>query len=758
MYFGEASLDENEISQIVFALAAISGTIAYFRYIWDGLDSFLSFDVQYSKISEITPLTLILVSMLISIIVPFFGFDFLSNKFTFIGQRIEIFLTLLKYILLGTLFGLLIGSIIRKAAKNTLDFGSAPDVILRIFPAILIYVYCFYAQDIGALYKNSTRIETPYISFDIERVSEHHSQIEYGLPPESTETAFQEGSVNLLSATRAPFKDLSKILSFCTSDRPLRDNLCLTPKTAPALRSDIVAADLESLGIMQRLSVGAQTSQNTIPGRNRTSFTNLNVFRDSIDFSITILKLDQCLTGFRQRYPNGLPISDEISEVAANYTIVEPFIYEDDDDFTDSNIELSHIITTIVNGGTPLPYELDRNKYAESINDLCRLSKQDILDIQQSLEFSHYRYLVGRKIWSRTEIFTGALPYRAMINSSLLMMSGHPIEASSMLERNLIAFDAIRESSSKAVSLSNLSLPDFLARIQILSQIDGVFEYISKNGVSASEGPLWPSKIDRLTSFIELWIDENTTFSAKNIEEYISSCNNGKNEFLRDRSSAPLKMSIRDFTSKNAGDPSFTGLTESELKNYIERYNELSRYKISTDLSEGKYLQDINNWYLKKRSDYYHALANSGVKIGFDEVTAASKLLNGLIGGDYDIARCFDNKADELNIRARLIFTLGEVLAFFAQQVRESELVGSESAVSEIGTADATKFLCLAEFSMRRYLAAISDLKGKLSRENGKLSSETEGDVARARRIIARVSGVGCDMSQQRRALELVTR
>jgi hypothetical protein len=167
-------------------------------------------------------------------------------------------------------------------------------------PLLLVCFIGLFNTEIRGFVNQIARIETPYGIVDFNRRNAEVSWVLDKGNPQSTASDFQEGARMAEAAIDRAKRDLRNLAMFCDIAPQV---VCLPPP-------DEVNPD----GQAQAEDVRA-THQFEIARMVRA-------MASTYDYAESLINLTTCLREYAQVFQNGVPIQDEISEIAANYSLL----------------------------------------------------------------------------------------------------------------------------------------------------------------------------------------------------------------------------------------------------------------------------------------------------------------------------------------------------------------------------------------------------------------------------------------------------
>jgi hypothetical protein len=216
----------------------------------------------------------------------------------------------------------------------------------------------------------------------------------------------------------------------------------------------------------------------------------------NIIYAVYVNNIADCLEEYSNNFENGVPIQEELSEIAANYT-----------------------------ARSAEPTREFRASFDNIIRHLDSFSNEDGADNSASsckhlpmfAEVDEYRTAA---LASRS-----TLPYRSMLEAAVLTASGYPVEGARHLEREYKRFsdDLTRLEGEESDSDSNRSgaLMEFVLRVRMLSMLEQMFEVAGKPDDQIRT-------LRQLASLIEVWLARVTDVSAVSPKAWFMACRDGK--------------------------------------------------------------------------------------------------------------------------------------------------------------------------------------------------------------------------------------
>lgn len=622
-------------------------------------------------------------------------------------------------LIIGIIAGLFIRSLIDYLTDRDGVVESKFSFAIRTIPIVVLLSVGIFRDDIRSFFHATHSIELPYLTLQFERTSETDARVEYSAQSRITTTEFQNGSINLLGAARAPFTDFEKIINFCGDGKPLYCNL---PKTMISEYERLVSANStvtqfpvdirdENLGVISELKrkshidMNESSSYSEYPNRSIASYETHNIFRDSIDYALNIQKIKNCLIYFKDRYPNGVPISEELSEIAADYTMSGIYSFPTRANLPNYDWNFTKIASRVIDGAQVYIDEGGASDTNDGAKE-CTISPEDRKKLLHSFAFVHFRYLVNRQLWNALpENGIDLLPYRSIYDSSTLLMAGYAVEAAKHLETRLVRFDALRAARPNRA----LGFADFLFRLQLLSHRDSIYEVVAKKQNISSYKYLWPKKLREVSDFISAWLVSNSNIKSFALPKLLESCASGDLQFVGGDVNRPDKFEEKKLFDQGSqhDEGSFTGLTRNELEKYYNVY----RGSDIRDLKEEDYLRSMIHYYVEKRYKWIESLANSGERLTRDEVEQVAEFLRMSIEGRELLARCYRDSEDATKARTWFAFFAGDALAAHAQALQQKEVVQEALRAASPTSRASLKFVCIADLALRLSLRLSEDLK-----------------------------------------------
>lgn len=614
----------------------------------------------------------------------------------------------------------------------------------RLVPAVVLICVGILRDELRLALMNTNSINTPYIHVQFERNTQTQTRTAFEKKVENTATYFQHGLFALRNAATSPFGNLDRIMRVCGSES-LAPN-CSLPEISEAgvmgktmqpmsergkeLNNYVEHLILRSardatrpppdrtlngdvwhylVSYIEGKEMPLETAAKYLVGNEKLG-KRTNAFIESLDFGSNVKYIDECLIEFGRRFPNGVPILDEISELASDYTIFHSEASEDLGSPRQSSLQLEKVIRRVLEGGQVAAQE-DNDK-----QEKCKFEKEKSKEVIKRFKRSHLKYLISR---SRETELHALLPYRTIYNSNLLLMAGHAAEASNLLDHKIKIFEHDKSERYGDHSSAKMSFPEFVFSLQLYSHSDNVHDVVAKKGGPAASRDELPEKLDALKTIISDWVSANTNVRSFDIEPLLKSCAshdlhfvNGKIAESEDEraSQGPENTEARDKEAALDEIQSseeyvltpvkrLTGMNNPQVVAYFKD-NDHKRSKVD----EINYIRRLIMWYLEKQADWVSATAAKNEDISRFEVEAAAELLRiSLLEPDL-IYRCYNYDPRPMyhrQIRATFAFSGAELLAFYAQQLQSEEIAQQTLGYKTPKELFSRKNLCMSDAAFR---------------------------------------------------------
>lgn len=718
----------------------------------------------------------------------FAGFLFDSDYIYIIKEFNDIFRYLLFFasVLVDFFIGTLIGCFLKSLHDYLLlSRGRVRDkfvFVARVAPIILLLAVGVFRDDLRAVVKDAQRIDTPYISLQFNRASEAKSKIWDEREALTTQTLFEAGVRAYLAVARAPLTDLDKITSFCNKENGIR---CEFPQTHvdyiisdkkindlrvnnDRLRDDLNGADISNnlhlfknkykLDDYLYFKVLSFLEENQNQNDDAESFLRSgNEFLDSLNFSFNIHKLSQCIKEFKERFPNGVPIIEEISEIAADYTMADIQGVDRVEDLPRYDRQIEIIVKRIIDGGRVATEEKRVSRGEAPSGTKCDIST-DQKGLLREMLFVHFKYLWHEKKKPKGgDVEADVLPYRAIFDASTLLMAGHAVEAARYLDHKLVQFDKWKNAPS-----SELSFVDYLFRLQLLTHIDGLYEFAAKKQSVPLFRKQWPDRLARVMDHVSEWFSVNTNLNSFEIDDLLKSCARDKLNFnsLIGEENYENKQASKIYNESNNNKDmslrrSFSGVSEKEISSMYEKYLEFNNIEKERDwgkLESSNYIKSMVHFYIEKYYTYLSALSNKENGITNIHIEKAIELLGISMEKSNNIFLCYrEDRVKALKVRAVFAFVAGELFAFYAQQLQQEEVLQETLRSLKSSDSKSKEFACMADLALRFALKTNEDLESHIKSLPEPVVNPIEGEAARARTMLTKISLKQCDAFEAHR-------
>lgn len=316
---------------------------------------------------------------------------------------------------LALIYGFLLYRFI-KFLKKYDDGPSQPSkvaVVLWILVLVLVPAFGLFKTEAKLLLASIKRLETPAGAIEFSAISDE-SQISLYFDdraPTETITNFQAGAQRLAAALGYAQTDFENIVKFCKTES--NDG----PFCAPRLGGSDTETAREREKLMSAMAV-------------------------TYGYANAIKPVAACLNAYACFYENGVPIQDDLSEIAASYAAPPsvPLGCPDRGKMDPVCVPVDRIIDHL---------EVFRNQdWGEAAKDQCKylaqcLDKKNKLPTAEDV-MSHRDAVLATGnvnnagVAEKTRETGFILPYRSMLSAALLTASGYPAEAVGHMERQYL--------------------------------------------------------------------------------------------------------------------------------------------------------------------------------------------------------------------------------------------------------------------------------------------------------------------------------
>lgn len=337
---------------------------------------------------------------------------------------------------LGVVYGFLLYGFYRFIKKYEDEEKPAPKLSMVAWVMVIVIVTAagLFKTEATSLLASIKRLETPAgaIEFGSSVVDDTATSFKPGAgAPTTTETNFQAGTDALEATLRNAQKDFKNIVRFCGRD------LAGGPHCSPFLGG---ADDEENEARQKRL---------------------LSTMAVTYEYASVIMPIATCLNAYADFYENGVPIQDDLSEIAASYATFPSQGGEgarcgggrEDPICEPLNRILAHMRAFRT-------YSIDQGM-VENIDERC---PKDMPTADE---------VISHRDAMRDRDGAGViLPYRSMLSAALLTASDYPNEAVGHMEREYKKLSASfgREGEQKKGSRD----VDFVETVLLLPLLSGL--------------------------------------------------------------------------------------------------------------------------------------------------------------------------------------------------------------------------------------------------------------------------------------------
>ena len=322
-----------------------------------------------------------------------------------------------EYMGLGLIYGLLLYAFYRFVLKHDEARGPVPKLMVGVWVTVIVVFTAvgLFKSETKMLMASVKRLETPAGAIEFAAVAdESEISISYDtLTPTKTDTDFQAGAKRLGGTLSSVESDFKKIIRFC------REDLTVGPYCAPFFGD----ADVEKVKDGKEALVSAMAV--------------------TYGYARVIKPIATCLSAYACFFENGVPIQDDLSEIAASYATSPGSSDEalgcprggDRDPMCDPLERILKHLKSFKKQGwnqaeeDSCPYLvqcLDEEKNALP-------EAKDVVSHRDAVLATGKTSDSGNAQENRETGFI--LPYRPMISAALLTASGYPEEAVGHMER-----------------------------------------------------------------------------------------------------------------------------------------------------------------------------------------------------------------------------------------------------------------------------------------------------------------------------------
>jgi hypothetical protein len=315
-------------------------------------------------------------------------------------------------------------------------------------PPILLFLLGYFDKEIRNTAANLTEVKLPYATISIQKPEEPNKITIVGQNPQPSETDFQRGITMLTNAISRAVSDERNVDLFCQN---VRSAQCQN------IRGERIYQIIHENGsYLQKLQ-----------------------------------QLNECLLAYSERFPNGVPIQDKLSEIAV--------IYETMPDYKSGYIgpadtKLKGKIENLIRLVTDT-----RESIIESFSAHGDFNKRCNYDVNES-------DLI--KVLSQPKI-----PTRAGVEAGIMMAAGYPNEGA----RHLINQDNNFEQSFGEIKSK---FPYFLLKQRLLW-----FQQFSLEHTKDDRKQI--ERLEQLNTLTNTWLQKVANVSVEQLKSAITNCNKG---------------------------------------------------------------------------------------------------------------------------------------------------------------------------------------------------------------------------------------
>jgi hypothetical protein len=405
---------------------------------------------------------------------------FIKNSlFLLIESMIRSFLTIF--------IGVICGVLLQKCrafiydTKNNNFFGT----LIYISSFSLLLIFGAFRSEIGTVISQLDSLSTSYFSISFknnsgsDEPSSFISNDRTGIPTTETDALFESGADIFMFAAAAPELTAKRVRDFCPENN--RFSACKSRLT------------------------------------DKKSYERNTLMIYSLVYSSIFDDFHHCIKRFSQLFPNGVPIKDELSSLSVDYSYslldVNQLGILSDEDYKK---DVTRIIKTIAIGA----YSDNNAQYKNCNPDLT-----DPGSNKNSIDKKITTLSELRTIYKGEEI-DYYIPYRSIIGSAILLMSGHPTEAASHIEKTFshwMKVNEITQSTFNKISYDKVDILTFMTGLDLMWARIQLFRASKmKDKVPEKQHQL----IEFITRFLSVHtnIDDANTKSIVNIEKTLTIC------------------------------------------------------------------------------------------------------------------------------------------------------------------------------------------------------------------------------------------
>ena len=463
-----------------------------------------------------------------------------SNPIWHAAAGIGLHLTLA--VLFGYLVHLTINYLYGSNAVTTVQ------ALALLAPTTFILLFALFATEVRDFYERMSHVGVAGVVIDIADDRDDSGKIRVDREPEEFQSDFKRGIYLYELAASRLRSDLENILRLCRTYLPDADAAvtCSFGRPAPARH--------------ERMHFGPYSSP---------SDPNLPLAREMLEHQLVfmqcVMPYAAALSQFQRHFPNGVPIQDDLSEVASGYAkliaaapavgaaargdpVADPMFVDlrpstrvgplatiapaGGDGYVDISgsfeFNLDRIRTILLNFERRyLPDAWHPTERPEVCADGALPHAHDLLAASRLAAAHEAAFFVTafgsarcdpdevEGLQTRTRL---ELPYRPMLRAGLLAAAGYPLEAASHLENALMCFTA--KAAVVDTHAAAIHLPSTVMRIRVLAQLETLYQ-------QAREQDRQLATLRRRLDVTKRWMDWQLGADTLDLASLLEACAGG---------------------------------------------------------------------------------------------------------------------------------------------------------------------------------------------------------------------------------------
>ncbi len=421
----------------------------------------------------------------------------------------------LEYMGSGLIYGVVLYGFYRFVLKHDDARGPLPKLMVAVWVTLIVVltVAGLFKAETKMIMASIKRLETPAGAIEFAN-AEAGDDLEISISYDAqtttkTDTNFQAGAKRLEEALDSVESDFKKIIRFCRKD------LMAGPYCAP-FAGDADAKEVEESqeGLVTAMAV-------------------------TYGYARAIKPIATCLRAYACFYENGVPIQDDLSEIAASYAIPPSELAKFSDCTGGKNEDpICEPLGSILGHLTSFKYQFKNKTLTENEKLSCPPLEECLKESENNLpkanDVIHHRDAVLAA--GKPGVAGHMLPYRPMISASLLTASGYPEEAVGHMEREYKKLRREFGRTEEGGESGSLDFVETVLRLRLLNELQQVSDQAKKQQITLEYQ-------EKEQSLAIAFLEKNMNVDGRNREELLEKCVKGITGIGYEMSKSEIELS-----------------------------------------------------------------------------------------------------------------------------------------------------------------------------------------------------------------------